>query len=84
MVQIVTARIDDELKKKMEKYTDVNWSAVLRESIENRIEVEEQLHRPIDRARALKAAAGMDRLRAKTSGKFKGAEEIRKWRDRRH
>ncbi|HIJ98219.1 TPA: hypothetical protein H1012_01300 [archaeon] len=81
MSQIVTARVDDEIKKEMKKFEDVNWSEVLRTAIEHRIVLERQLHQPIDRARALKAAASMDKLRAKSTGKWSGAGEIRKWRD---
>ncbi len=81
MSQIVTARVDDELKKTMGKFEDVNWSEVIRSAIENKIAIEEQLHKPINRAKMLKAFADMDRLRAKSSGKWSGADEIRKWRD---
>ncbi|MFQ6074597.1 MAG: hypothetical protein ACE5Z5_00485 [Candidatus Bathyarchaeia archaeon] len=37
----------------------------------------------IDRARALRASQDMERLRAKTSGKWSGVGEIRRWRETR-
>ena len=85
MTQIVSARVDEKLKKEMERHADINWSEVLRQAIENRLALEEQLRKPIDKARALRAMHDMDRLREKLStGKWSGTEEIRKWRDLRH
>jgi len=82
-MKVVSVKVDDETKAKMDLYKDINWSEVVREAIEGRIEIEEMLRRRIDRARALKASEDMDRLRSKTSGKWSGVEEIRKWREAR-
>jgi len=82
-MKVVSVRVDEETKAKMDLYKDVNWSEVIRRAIKARIEVEERLRRRIDRAKALKASEDMERLRAKTSGKWSGAEEIRKWREKR-
>lgn len=82
-MKVVSVRVDEETKAKMDLYKDVNWSEVIRRAIKARVEVEERLHSRIDRARALKASEDMERLRAKTSGKWSGVEEIRKWREER-
>ncbi len=37
---LVTVRIDDELKQAMEKLKYLNWSAVIRETVEQRIKEE--------------------------------------------
>jgi len=80
---VVSVRVDDETKRKMDSYKDVNWSEVIRRAIRARVEVEKRLRRQIDRARALRASEDMERLRAKTSGKWSGVEEIRRWREER-
>lgn len=82
-MRVVSVRVDEETKAKMDLYKDVNWSEVIRRAIKARVEVEERLRSRIDRARALKASEDMERLRAKTSGKWSGVEEIRKWREER-
>lgn len=82
-MKVVSIRVDDETKAQMESLDDINWSEVLRRSIQERLAIEEQLRRGIDRRRAVKAAHGMDTLRGKMSGRWSGAAEVRKWRDRR-
>lgn len=82
-MKVVSVKVDDETKKKMESFPDINWSEVVRKSIRRRLEMEEALRKGIDRKRALKAAMSMDKLRKRTSGRWSGAEEIRKWRERR-
>ena len=77
----INIRIDDETKARMESYPDINWSEVIRRAIKERLEIEKALRgKKFDQARAIRAATAMNRLRAKTSGKWNGAEEIRKWR----
>jgi metal-responsive CopG/Arc/MetJ family transcriptional regulator len=80
---IITVRIDERLKKKMDKMKHINWSEVVRKAISNMIEKEESTgsRREINRARMISAAKEQDRLRAKTSGSWSGVEEIRKWRE---
>jgi hypothetical protein len=82
-MKVVSIRVDDDTKALMETYDDINWSEVLRRSIRERLATEEELRKGIDRRRAVKAAAGMDALRGRMSGNWKGAKEVRKWRDRR-
>ena len=45
MVRNLTIRIDDETSKKMEKYSEVNWSQVSREAIKKYIDSREVLKR---------------------------------------
>lgn len=79
---IFTVRIDEKLKKKMEKLKHINWSEVVRQAISNMIENESiNSGRKINFERVMSAAKEQDRLRTKTSGSWSGAEEIRKWRE---
>lgn len=80
---IVTVRVEDKLKSKMEKLRHVNWSEVIRSAIARRISVEESLtaQRSIDVSLLRKALKDQDRLRAKSSEVWSGVEEIRKWRE---
>jgi len=82
-LKVVSLRVDEKTKARMDLYKDVNWSEVLRRAIQSRVEVEARLRAKIDRARAMRAAEDMERLRAKTSGKWSGTEEIRRWREAR-
>lgn len=77
----ISMRIDDKTKARMEAHPDINWSEIIRKAIKERLDIEESLRvKKFDHARALRATKTMTRLRAKTSGKWNGAEEIRKWR----
>ncbi|KPV64874.1 MAG: hypothetical protein AOA65_0720 [Candidatus Bathyarchaeota archaeon BA1] len=71
---IVSVRVSDEMKKKMDELHHLNWSEFIRQSIMLKIR-EEEMRR---------ACETMDSLAAKTSGKWSGTEEIRKWRDSRY
>ena len=70
----VTVSVPEELKKKMEHVSGVNWSEVAREAFEE----------TVMRKRMLEAAENIKRLReeSKTPG-WSGVREIRKWRDAR-
>ncbi len=79
----MSVKVDDETKRRMDGLRDLNWSEVVRTAIERRLEAEEALRRPIDRARAKRAGQAMDRLRESLpAGDYDLAKEIRKWRDR--
>lgn len=82
---IVTVRLDEKLKAKMERLRHVNWSEVVRSAIAERVSLEESLAatRSVNLELVRKAMRDQDRLRAKTSGRWSGAEEIRKWRESR-
>lgn len=80
---VITVRVDEELKAKMEKYKHVNWSEVVRRALAERVMAEEELmaKRNVNADLLLRAVSDQDRLRAKTTGRWSGAEEIRKWRE---
>ena len=80
---VVSVRVNEETKAKMDALRDISWSEIIRRAIEGRIETEERLRKQIDGARALRASEDMERLRAKTSGRWSGVEEIRRWREAR-
>ncbi len=82
-MKVVSIKVNDETKKRMESFPDINWSEVIRKSVRRRLEVEEALRKGIDRKRAMKAGMSMDKLRKGTSGRWSGSEEIGKWRQRR-
>lgn len=62
------------MREKMKEFEHVNWSQYLREVIIDRIRREEMR----------KACSIMDEIASKTSGKWIGAKEIRRWRDLRY
>jgi hypothetical protein len=68
----ITITVPDELKRGMRKLKGVNWSSIARRAFQEAIYKEEMRE----------ASRGIDRLRlsSKTRG-WKGAEEIRRWRD---
>ena len=79
-LRVVSFKVDEETKAKMDALKDVNWSEVIRRAVKEKVETEERLRQKIDRARALRASEDMERLRSKTSGRWSGVEEIRRWR----
>src|SRR2546425_9483423 len=67
----------------MDGLRDLNWSEVVRAAIQRRLEAEEALRKPVDRARAKRAGRAIDRLRQSLpAGDYDLAKEIRKWRGR--
>jgi len=80
-MKVVSLKVDDETKRRMEELRDINWSEVLRRAIQRRLQIEEELRKPIDRRRAIRAAEAIDKFRQKLLVGWKGAEEIRKWRE---
>ncbi len=76
---VVTVRVDDDLKRKMEEFRGVNWSEVTRAAIEEKIR-EIELWRPIDPEALRKASQRTDALRRKIEG-WESTVEIRRWRD---
>jgi len=81
MPKTVSVKVDEETKSKMELFSDVNWAEVIRSAIKRRLEIEEDIRKPINKARALRASKHMLKIKSKTSGKWSGTEEIRKWRE---
>jgi len=77
---IITVRVDEDMKRWMDKLRHINWSEVIRTAIKKRIE--EEMKRKIDRRRLLWASSLTDRLRRKAAD-WSSVEEIRRWRETR-
>ncbi len=75
---VVTVRVNENLKKKMEELREVNWSEVTRMAIEEKIK-EVELWKPIDTEALRKASQRTDVLRRRVEG-WDSAAEIRRWR----
>jgi transcriptional regulator of met regulon len=79
MVEVVSARVDEETRRKMRRLRHVNWSEVVREAIHEKIRLEDR-KRERDATEVGEALRLMDSIRRPHSG-FDGTEEIRKWRE---
>jgi metal-responsive CopG/Arc/MetJ family transcriptional regulator len=78
----ISIRIDEELKKKMEELSHINWSEVIRRKIEEVIEEEMKRKKGgKDYKRILEASVKSYEFLLKYGGK-KSEESIREWRDR--
>ena len=82
----ITVRIPEELKKRMSLLSDVNWSEVVREALNERIEFElrRRKTRNLEKVREASAVAGrIYEMLLSTYGKvpYNSAELIRRWRD---
>jgi hypothetical protein len=77
---VITMRIGDDLKKKMETMKEINWSEVARKAIEEKIR-ETELWERVDVAKLRDAAKDTDSLRRSVEG-WDSTEEIRRWRER--
>ena len=83
-MDVVSVRIDPDTKGRMAHLTDVSWAEVIREAIRDRVELEEELRRTINRRRALRGTRGIDAIRQMLAGScFDSTREIRKWRESR-
>ena len=71
---VVSVRVNEEVKRKMRELPHVNWSDYVRQAIISKIREEEMKE----------ACETMDRLAEKTSGRWSGTEEIRRWRESRY
>ena len=77
----ISVRVDETVHKQMKLHDDINWSAVIRQSLSQKLEQMESIN--IDRA--LRGAKQMDALRKSKSfdhGK-QSVELIREWREKR-
>jgi len=78
----ISIRIDEELKKKMEELSHINWSEVIRKKIEEIIEEEMKRKKGgKDYKRILEASLKSYEFFLKYGSK-KSEETIREWRDR--
>ncbi|MCL6002340.1 MAG: VapB-type antitoxin [Candidatus Thermoplasmatota archaeon] len=80
-MEIISTKIEKDTKEKMRKFSYINWSEVIRESIRARIEEEESRTRAIDRNK-IKEAMNIAASVRKPSKGWNSTEENRKWRDR--
>jgi hypothetical protein len=87
LLTVITVRVPDRLRKEMRKVKSVNWSALLRDAIQARIEVERRaMARDWERVR--EAGARADTIYKEMATKygyidFNSAETIRYWREAR-
>ena len=86
MSKIVTFRVTKKLKERMNRLRQINWSELLRATVERSVEEEEERLGPKrDPVRMKGAIAEMDRLAELSVGsKWSGAEEVIKWRRKRY
>ncbi|HZW56738.1 MAG TPA: hypothetical protein VFF30_10665 [Nitrososphaerales archaeon] len=77
---VITLRVDDRLKSKMEKLRQINWSEVARRAIEEKI-AEAELWQPVDIGLLKEASDDTDSLRRTAKG-WNSTAEIRRWRER--
>jgi hypothetical protein len=82
-MDVMSVRVDPTTKDRMADLADVNWAEVIRMALRERIELERDLRRPLNRRRAVRASRVMDEIRARTVGSFDSTKEIRKWRNSR-
>ncbi|MEM4531882.1 MAG: type II toxin-antitoxin system ParD family antitoxin [Thermofilaceae archaeon] len=74
---VVSVRVSDELKRRMEKLRHVNWSEVLRQAIVRILEEEE--------GRNLALAVLLnEKIRKKAPEGWDSTEFLRRWRDGRY
>ncbi|MCS7365303.1 MAG: hypothetical protein NDF54_07705 [archaeon GB-1867-035] len=66
-MSIITIRIPKELKEKMRKYKEINWSEVIRKALEEKIRIQEKIE----------AVRKIDEIRRKVKPVKKG--ELDKW-----
>jgi len=74
---VISVRVSDEVKRRMERLKHVNWSEVIRRAIMEVLEAEEG--RKLARAVLLN-----ERVRKKGGERWDSAEIIRYWRERRY
>ncbi len=80
---VVSVRIDEDLKRRMERLRHINWSEVIRRAIKEVVEAEEaRLMRKRDVARLMRAVEISNGLYRRIPG-WSSTEEIRRWRERR-
>jgi hypothetical protein len=83
MVEVVSAKVDDDTRRRMRGLPDINWSEVIRQAILNKIEEEEARRIQVDREKIEKAAKETDALRTPSKPGWDSTEEIRRWREAR-
>ena len=78
---VVSFRISEELKRRMEELKHINWSEVVRRAIAEVVEREELKTRRKDLSRIRSAIIRAERLSRRVEG-WSSVEELRRWRER--
>ena len=73
----ISVRIDPDLKERMDKFKDLNWSAVIRDAIKKRIENETERN-------LAKAVLINERIIKKAPKDFNSSDIIRRFREERY
>ena len=81
MSVVVSFRIDEWMKKKMDELKHINWSEVVRKAILDVIKREEAKLRSKDFDRLRRALLISEQLYRKVEG-WNSVREIRRWRER--
>lgn len=81
-MEVVSVKVDKQVKDKMKKLSNVNWSEIIRQALAKKIQEEEAKTRTADRESLLEASKITDALR-RASRRWNSTEEIRKWRQAR-
>lgn len=76
-MSVVTVRVDEETRHKMRRMRHVNWSSVLREAIDKKIN--EESNRDL-----AKAVLATDKVRKKAPPNWNSVDVIRYWREHRY
>ena len=72
----ITVRVDSEVKKRMKKYSYINWSEVVRRAILEKLEEE-------DRKNIAEALLLNEKLRRRAPEHWDSTEVIKRWRRKR-
>jgi len=79
---VVSFRIDEKMKRKMDELKHVNWSEIVRRAIAETISREEIQTRRKDQDKMRMAALMAEELSRRIPG-WSSVEEIRRWRESR-
>lgn len=77
---VVSFRISEELKRKMDELSYINWSEVVRRAIAEVVAREEARRRGKDLERVRRAVVRSEALSRRVEG-WSSVEEIRRWRE---
>ena len=81
-MEVVSIKVDRELKEKMKRFSNVNWSETIRQAIRRAAAEEELKGRRVDPEEVREAVRLTDSVRRSAEG-WSSTEEIRKWREAR-
>ena len=78
----MSTKIPEQLKKRVDKLSHINWSEIMRLSILKKVEEEEEKMRSRDHKSIDKSLRLMKKLRRKAQGNT--TRELRAWRESKH